>query len=477
MPFEQFDQQIADAAEKHHPVYHEEAWGLMNRMLNEHLPEDRKRKRRGLFILPLLLLLTAGGYFILKPGSGKPSLAANAEKTNEVSPSPVAANNATPAETPVNTVNSDVNGEVSETGMRQPENEAAQPGVGKILTNNNTETGGKASPLPVVSKKNKSRFSGPTASNNGRLFADGKINASAKKLMPANKKKGAIIAKNNKNRPLVETVEPPMKETVLRDETPTATTGTTNEVETVQPPQIPLPPLSLNEAKEESLKPATVNMAKKNPPKTPFKGNKFGRSFAVTISMGADMSAVHFSNPGSKRIITGVGLQYQVTRNITLRGGFLQTKKIYAAQPEDYRPKTSYTPPGYTLTSVDGDCRVFEFPVSVSYNFNPGKKWLYYAAAGVSSMMMKKEDYLYHYKTNWGQYRNYNYVLENKNDHLFSSIDLSVGIERKLGSHLFFRAEPYLRLPTRGIGYGNIHLKSAGILFMAGVKPFAKRNR
>ena len=45
MQFEEFDDKIRDAAEHHHPAYNEGAWGKMNKLLDKHLPQEKKRRR------------------------------------------------------------------------------------------------------------------------------------------------------------------------------------------------------------------------------------------------------------------------------------------------------------------------------------------------------------------------------------------------------------------------------------------------
>lgn len=462
MSFEDFDQQIADAAEKHHPMYHEEAWGRMNRLLNEHLPESRKKKRRLLLWLPLLLLLTAGGYFMLQPGNGQPGLA---EKKQTGTSSSGTISNEAPKEN---------KGTIPT--VQQPVQPAVIPGKNPELPtaneNNNSNVNIKDK-APVVfrtrSGTSKKSFSEKKANytNNDEAITGSYPTQNSRKQNRSNS-----IVKNNKQQNSL----PPV---ILKEEEGNEPLVT----EAIPEPPTVKEPDNINEV-SKTIPAADNNLPKTNTApvvvqKTPIKvkrnGNGFGNAFAITLSAGADMAVVHFTEPGQKRFVAGAGLQYQVNKNMAVRAGFYQARKVYAAQPQDYHPDYSYNPPGHTLLSVDGNCRVFEIPVSVAYTVNPGKKLNIFAAAGVSSMIMKTEDYHYNYKTNYGQYRGYDYNLENKNEHLFSSIDFSLGTEKKLGERLFFRVEPYLRLPLRGVGYGNVRLKSAGVLFTAGFKPFAKK--
>ena len=40
-----FDNKVKEAADHHHPAYDEQAWGRMEKMLDEHLPREKKKRR------------------------------------------------------------------------------------------------------------------------------------------------------------------------------------------------------------------------------------------------------------------------------------------------------------------------------------------------------------------------------------------------------------------------------------------------
>jgi hypothetical protein len=44
-----------------------------------------------------------------------------------------------------------------------------------------------------------------------------------------------------------------------------------------------------------------------------------------------------------------------------------------------------------------------------------------------------------------------------------------------LNKNISLQAEPYLKIALDGVGYGKVNLNSAGVLFSAIIKPFAKK--
>jgi hypothetical protein len=461
MSFEEFDQQVNDVSEKHHPTYHEDAWGKMQQLLDEHLPVTRERKRRGWILLPLLLLLLTGGYFIVNAVT-KQQNASSQSNTNRIINGD---KNTNPATVKATKNDASVN-RFTQTGIGKEEIQTV-PAIAAgddhpVLTDNgilNNTTIRKEGSVTVTRER--------TAKNTGnKVNNNHKNNIASTRLRHRSAPKIVFSGNDESN---ADTETPPTMINTGAETTTPALPGT-GEPEKTTPIE--------NEAIKPETAPAkdVAATAKKQPVFQKRKGkHRPGNAIAITLHAGRDVSAIHFSNPGKRKTISGVGIQYQLNRHFALRSGFLKTDKVYTAQPSDYHPGTSYTPWGYKLQSIDGNCRVYEVPVSISYTFKPGNKLNFFMAAGVTSMVMKKEDYQYHYKSNSGQYKGYHYGIANKNEHLFSSADIAVGVEKKMGYRFFFKAEPYLRVPLKSVGYGNIRLKSAGILLTAGFKPFAKK--
>jgi hypothetical protein len=84
---------------------------------------------------------------------------------------------------------------------------------------------------------------------------------------------------------------------------------------------------------------------------------------------------------------------------------------------------------------------------------------------------MKKEiyKYEYYYPNNPNPYY-YTKTINNQNKHYFSVLTLSGGYQRRINKTLSFTAEPYVKLPLGGVGYGRVKLSSVGVLFSANIQ-------
>jgi len=168
-------------------------------------------------------------------------------------------------------------------------------------------------------------------------------------------------------------------------------------------------------------------------------------------------------------------LGYTFKERLTVRTGFYSASKVYVAKPYQYKP-TNPVNTNY-LIDISANCKVYEIPLSLSYNFGKSEKHKTFVSAGLSSFIMKKEtyDYFYEYPSSPPVAHHYIHTVNNENKHYFSVLSLSAGYQRKVNRILSVTAEPYFKLPLAGVGYGKVKLNSFGLMFSVNVSPFTPK--
>ena len=81
---EEINKKIKDAADQYHPAYDDAAWGKMEQMLDEHLPQ-KKDRRRIIYFIPLAILVAGLALFMIfhkDAGSGSKISGNIASKNN-----------------------------------------------------------------------------------------------------------------------------------------------------------------------------------------------------------------------------------------------------------------------------------------------------------------------------------------------------------------------------------------------------------
>jgi hypothetical protein len=185
-------------------------------------------------------------------------------------------------------------------------------------------------------------------------------------------------------------------------------------------------------------------------------------SWFVKLLVSPDFSSINYTTPGKPGINIGLLGEYSLSRHFSVSTGAIYSKKLYGTKD----PDKSYSSGGYTAnaSSLDGDCRVLDIPINVTYYIFTESKTNLFVTVGSSSYLMLKEKYVY---TVWANHQDYQYEenFSHKNNEWFSMLNISIGVQRRIGEHFFVQAEPFLKAPMSGVGEGKVNLMSTGVFF------------
>ncbi len=454
MQSEEFDKKIIEAADHHHPAYDEQAWTKMEKLLELHLPLKKDDNRKILFLLLSFLLLGGGAWlFISKPWIQ------NTKTTQTIAS----------VQQPV----TNSSGQNMNPVHKDNTNKEATGENNKLINNNNS----------TIITGTGTHISSPVGSNiishnpSANLLGDKNIYVTS----GAGKKtslKPKTLLRTDKNVPGVDIIKDQQDNKAIIPEKPNTNNAVADENTSDK-----------NIQKKDDNTTTVINNInitaddKKNPVVTkdsPVKKNKpagkKNNSFFFSLSTGPDISFLGSKDLGKTKLLAGVGLGYTFKDRVTLKTGFYTGRKVYTASPDEYHPPATFWNYYPYLENVNANCKVYEIPVLLSYNFGNSSKQHWFATTGLSSYLMKKETYTYSYKSiPTGPTLSRQFTLLDINKHYFSVLTLSAGYERAISPKISIMAEPYLKLPLTGIGYGKVKLNSGGILFSVGIKPFSSK--
>ncbi|KAA9338535.1 hypothetical protein F0P96_06795 [Hymenobacter busanensis] len=191
---------------------------------------------------------------------------------------------------------------------------------------------------------------------------------------------------------------------------------------------------------------------------------------AVSLVYSPDFSTVRFANIKAPGTNFGALLEYRFTNRLRISTGFVRSDKSYKARREDYTIPDAPTGGGSYAPSyewVQGTCTIWDVPLNLRYDWLARAQSQGFVSAGLSSFFMKEEHYYYDYvvKNRYGTPTTYtwNRKVYNGRQHPLSVLNLSGGYERQVGSRWSVQAEPFVKIPLGGVGYGNIKLLSGGV--------------
>lgn len=195
---------------------------------------------------------------------------------------------------------------------------------------------------------------------------------------------------------------------------------------------------------------------------SPVKIQPVHYNFYAGIMLGADLSTVRLQHTTSPGYSYGLLLGYKINRHWQIESGFYMDKKNYYTKGEYFDKSSTPYLQNVNLLKVEGNCNMIELPLNIRYNFSTGKANTWFASAGVSTYLMNKEYYDFHFTYN-GNYGERGYDYHNSPGNWFSVINLGAGYEHNLGNAGRLRLEPYMRFSAAGVGRGKLLLNSAGV--------------
>lgn len=432
---DKLDMKIQEAAAQNEPAYNERAWSDMEKLLDKEMPQKKKEKRRILWMF-LLLFIVTGSLLMLNPSGKSTTEKGISAKTNSASET--------------TNIHDSTSGGAAHTTLKDSNQHTvlpSQPPVPEIINRHSFSEKSIQNSKTRTIKKNKT-----TGQNEGTIYSQNNYKENKATI------NNQILNPDKNGKTEQPDIPQSSVETIKKDKTES---GKNEHI--------------IKSEKSNSLK-------KENDKDTSHKKtfnyqnrNKFVNSFAINFSVGPDVSAVNIDNIGKINPVFGAGISYSIGKKWNLRTGFYVEKKVYGTEATNYHPPAGFWNYYPDLSYIAANCKVYEVPLIINYNFSQTSTRIWIVSAGISSYFMKKEKYYYTPKNPSVQYTYNSYTVNNKNRHYFSSVRLSGGYERKFNNTISIIAEPYINLPIGGVGYGKVKLYSTGILFTLSIKPFAKK--
>jgi hypothetical protein len=204
------------------------------------------------------------------------------------------------------------------------------------------------------------------------------------------------------------------------------------------------------------------------------------RSLQIGVSFAPEFSEVKHTNYAN-RLGTGFGitLGYQIMNRLSINSGLIYSHKYYQANDQSFHLTSNLSPQGLRIEYVNGSLKMFEIPLNLRYDISTKENSTFFVNAGISSYIMQKQNYLYycHRYNGFGPGGWYKQDYDVQQNFWFSTINLSAGFETGLSRSMSLQVDPYIKIPVKGVGIGNVQLSSYGVNFAIKFSPILKKSR
>ena len=188
-------------------------------------------------------------------------------------------------------------------------------------------------------------------------------------------------------------------------------------------------------------------------------------SLNLGIGYSPDFSTVgigNFVSPGSRWAVIG---EFGFSKRFLLNTGIVWVSNKYEAYGEDYHAPSRYWKNGIIAEQAYGECKMIDIPLNLRYNIILMGKHQLFVSGGASTYFVMKEDYYFHYEQDDPDLPDY-WGTDKMTVYPFGIINFSFGYQYELSRKSSFQIEPFIKIPTTGIGWGNVDLHTIGVYFM-----------
>ena len=160
----------------------------------------------------------------------------------------------------------------------------------------------------------------------------------------------------------------------------------------------------------------------------------------------------------------GVLLGYKFNKKISLETGLIANKKNYYSDGRYFNMDKiqSAMPTGMHLKSLFTNSSIIEIPIKIMYDFIANNKSNVYVSCGFSAYIMTTEKNNYKAMVNGNEEQFYE-VYNKSGYRLPAVVNINFGYEHLVSKFLNIRIAPFLKIPLKGIGVGNLPVTSAGL--------------
>lgn len=188
------------------------------------------------------------------------------------------------------------------------------------------------------------------------------------------------------------------------------------------------------------------------------------KGFYFGLLAGPELNTVKSQGVKKIGLNAGVLAGYRFNKSISVETGLSLSRKFYSTSGEHFSMKEigPAMPSAMKVMEVDGNTQILEIPVHFRYEIFQNKKRSIYSLAGFSSLIVDQETNQYHTLLNGTEEMVYG-IYKNNRAYFASSINLAIVYEQILGTKNLIRIQPYIQLPVKGVGVGDLQVMSSGL--------------
>lgn len=194
------------------------------------------------------------------------------------------------------------------------------------------------------------------------------------------------------------------------------------------------------------------------------------KKFKPFLSFGAgyspDFSTVGLGDMISPGVRWKIFTEFSISNRFGINTGVVMVNNKYIALGKDYHPPSKYWKNGLIAEEAYGECTMVDIPLNIRYNIISKYRHKLFISGGTSTYFVLKEDYNFTYSDEYPDDLPNQWSTDKMTVYPFGIINLSLGYQYILTKKSSLQVEPFIKIPTTGIGWGNVDLYTIGTYFI-----------
>ncbi|MEQ8471566.1 MAG: hypothetical protein RIC35_10285 [Marinoscillum sp.] len=190
--------------------------------------------------------------------------------------------------------------------------------------------------------------------------------------------------------------------------------------------------------------------------------------WSVGLSLAPDINSLGLSGRPNVTGKIGLRIYWDVLDRLSIQSGVFYNKKQYTATGEEYHPPAGYwenNTDGRIPSTIEGSCRVIDIPIMIGYEWLRNERWSYATNLGLSNYILLDEEYNYDFGYSGAGTGAYSWTTDENTALPWSIANLSISGSYHWKPKTSIIIEPFIQVPLKEIGWGNVDLYGYGILF------------
>ncbi|MEO6404821.1 MAG: outer membrane beta-barrel protein [Ferruginibacter sp.] len=182
------------------------------------------------------------------------------------------------------------------------------------------------------------------------------------------------------------------------------------------------------------------------------------------ISGGFNTSEVKSGGFSKPALQAGAIVGYRINKKVSVETSLILSKRNYKSAGEYFNMKNMQAsmPVGMNIMSLTGNNTFLEIPLQVSYHVKLDSRKNLYIKSGASSYIIRSENNQYKTMLNGVEGSMEGSYHENK-FYPAATLNVAVGLQKKISTSIGISVEPFIQLPLKGMGVGELPFKNAGL--------------